>query len=237
MKNSIVRKQFKNVCVGLFTSLALVMANHGGAQNLPPPVSGLQILNLAGTPIAANNVIENYSADFVATSPDSTVTFVFRHDPGFFTLYNVSVTTGGGPNLLLNGNFSVGAPTAPGAGVPDWTYFIQAGNLYPQFLGYENGAGFYDGSTQAYDGIDQTFATIVGDLYNVTFGLSQTGANTALYQPISTNGQPGTAGNGIDMVLYAGNGLPPTTVPDAASTLGLLGASLAGLFGLRRKLA
>jgi uncharacterized Zn-binding protein involved in type VI secretion len=229
----VFNKATKNSCVGLLTGLALIVASHANAENLPAPVSGLEILDLAGTAIPANGVIDNYSADFTATTAASTITAVFRHDPGFFTLNNVVVTdvTHPGPNLIVNGNFLTGAPTAPGAGVPSWTYFTQAGNDYPQYLGYElAGGGFYDGSTQAYDGIDQTFGTTAGDVYSVTFTLSQTGASNVgatTYQQLSTNGDTtDTGGNGIDMVLYAGNGLPPTTVPDQSSTFVLLLSSL-----------
>ncbi len=222
------------------SALALAgMAYHAGAQNLPPPVSGLEILNLAGQTI--QNGEAAYSADFVASSTESTVTFTFRQDPSFMTLYDVNVSTGGGPNLLQNGDFSVPSPEpgVAGGGVPDWTYFIQTGNLYPEYLGFEANGGFYDGSTQAYDGIDQSFPTVIGDTYDVTFGLNGGGYNDgALYRATSDNGDTtDTGGDGIDLVVYAGNGLPPATTPDAASTLGLLGAAMAGLTGLRRKLA
>jgi hypothetical protein len=228
---NVFNKVCKNSCVGLFTALTLIAANHAVAQNLAPPASGLEILDLAGTPIPANNVVESYSANFVASSADSTITMLFRHDPGYFTLNNVVVqdVTTPGPDLIVNGDFLTGAPTLPGAGVPDWTYFVQVGNLLLQYLGYENGSGFFDGSTQAYDGIDQAFATIIGDTYAVTFDLSQEGANTTTYQPISSNGDTtDTGGNGIDMLVYAGNGLPPASVPEASSTVVLL----LGSFGL-----
>jgi len=156
------------------------------------------------------------------------------------TLYNVDVSTGGGPNVIANGDFTVGAPTTPGAAVPDWSYFVQAGNLFPQFLGYElAGGGFYDGSTQAYDGIDQAFPTVIGDTYDIAFQLNPGGANTPVYTDVSNNGDTtDTGGDGIDLVVYAGNTTPPgNTAPDAASTLGLLGAAVAGLAAVRRKLS
>jgi hypothetical protein len=209
----------RNWAAALLAAVAMTVANHAGAQNLPAPVSGLEVLDLAGQPITTDT--NAYSANFEATTAFSTVTFVFRHDPGYFELSNVSVvddTTSSG-NLLLNGDFSVGSPTVAGAGVPDWTYFIQAGNLFPEYLGYENGSGFFDGSTQAYDGIDQGFASNPTDVYTVSFDLS---SNTSggVYQQQSTNGNTtGIGGNGIDAVVYAGNGIPPTTVPDACSTV------------------
>jgi hypothetical protein len=223
--------------LGLLAAFALTLANHASAQNLPAPVSGLQILDLAGAPITEATI--GYSADFNASSSASTLTFVFRHDPGFFLLSDVSVvdvTTASG-NLLLNGDFQIGEPTTAGAPVPDWSYFIQTGNVLPQFLGFENGVGFFDGSTQAYDGIDQTFSTNNGDLYNVTFNLASDTAG-GVYQQTSTNGDTtGTNGNGIDTVVYAGNGLPPTTVPDGGSTCLLLlgGVAALSLVGMRRQ--
>ncbi len=219
---------------GLLTALTLAAVNQAGAQNLPAPVSGLQILDLAGTPQFGS---DSYSASFLATTPDSTVTFVFRHDPGFFTLEDTSVTTGGGPNLFSNPNFAIGAPTAAGAGVPGWQYFFQAGNLYPEYLGYENGVGFYDGSTQAYDGIYQIIPTVPGDVYTVSFGLLNAGGG-GIYQQISNNGDvTDTGGNGIDVVLYAGDALPPgNSAPDSGSTMGLMSLGLMALGGISRKL-
>ena len=55
----------------------------------------------------------------------------------------------------------------------------------------------------------------------VSYDLSQTGNNVlggSFYQQISDNGQPGTGGNGIDVVVYAGNGLPLRSTPDSGST-------------------
>jgi hypothetical protein len=221
--------------VGLIAALAIITANHASAQNLAAPVSGLEILDLAGGSIDTST--HAYSADFSATTALSTVTFTFRQDPGFFLLSDVTVTdlTNPSGNLLVNGDFSVGAPTAPGGGVPDWTYFIQTGNTFPQFLGFENGSGFFDGSTQAYDGIDQSFATNSGDTYDVSFDLLST-TGGGVYQQTSTNGDTtDTNGNGIDAVVYAGNGLPPTTVPDASMTGLLLAGSVLALFGMRKQ--
>jgi hypothetical protein len=229
----------KSCFVGLFAALALATANNATAQNLAAPVSGLQILDLAGNPITT--AVTPWSADFTATSDFSTVTFVFRHDPGFFFLSDTSVTDDAGPatNLLLNPNFLIGAPTANGAPVPDWAYFIQNGNLFPQFLGLEDGSGdFVDGSTQAYDGIHQTFATTIGDTYTVSFDLSST-TSGGDYQQTSTNGDTtNTGGNGIDVVVYAGNGIPPGHgVPDTSTTCLLVAGGALALFAMRRLMA
>jgi hypothetical protein len=229
----------KSCFAGLFAAFALISANQASAQNLAAPVSGLQILDLANptSPIVANDTLA-YNASFIASTDLSTITFVFRHDPGFFLLTDTSVvdTTTPSSNLLVNPDFTIDAPTSPGAGVPDWTYFIQTGNTFPQFLGFEStDGGFVDGSTQAYDGIDQTFATTVGDTYQVSFDLSST-TGGGVYQQTSTNGDVSdTNGNGIDAVVYAGNGLPPTSVPDESLTCLLLAGSALVLFGMRRQ--
>jgi hypothetical protein len=209
--------------------------------NLPPPVSGLLIKDLAGTPIISSYT--NYTASFTATTALSTVTFVFRHDPGFFGFDDASVTgVGCGANCLTNGGFETGPPTGPGGGSPGWTYFQQVGVT---FLGFQatsgsnglpshSGAQYWDdGATGGYDGIDQTFSTVPGDTYTVSWFLAEINTNNVtppgnLYQPLCTNGSSGTLCDGIDMLVYAGNGLPPNGAPEPAS-LALLATGLAGL--------
>jgi hypothetical protein len=237
------RKTMKHIMkYAIIAVLAITIASNASAENLSPPVSGLQVLDLAGG--AVDTSYHQYTANFVASTAASTVTFTFRHDPGFFAFDDASVVniTNPGGNLLTNGNFETGGISTPPTAPSGWTYFQQVGVT---FLGFQTTATggllphsgnqfWYDGATEGYDGISQTFATAVGDTYQISFWLNQNGANRATYQQISTNGQSSTLGDGIDVVVYAGNGLPPTSAPEPTTML-LLGLGLVGLVGMRKR--
>jgi hypothetical protein len=175
---------------------------------------------------------------FTATQASTNISFSFREDPAFLGLDDVSVTTGGGPNLVVNPGFELGPL---GANAPTgWTYLnafgavaagvVSTNNTSP---GSHTGTNYYrDGAVQAYDGITQAIATAIGSTYTISFWLDDNGPLTT-FRRLSDNGDvTGTGGNGIDVLVYAG--AIPTLAPEPAS-LTILGAALVGLGLMRRR--
>jgi hypothetical protein len=203
--------------------------------NQPPP-AGPVILDLAGTPIPHS--YQSYTATFAATSSSEFLSFSFREDPAFLSLANVSVTTGGGPNLLTNGDFSLGPVGAPAP--TGWTYLNTFGATFGGMVdagcGPTGGNCYFDGAVQAYDAITQLLSLTVGSTYNVSFLLSDNGPLTT-FQHLSTNGDiSDTGGNGVDLLVYAG-AQPTAAVPGPIAGAGLPGLILAsgGLLGWWRR--
>jgi len=196
----------------------------------PPPGA---ILDLHGMPIPHSYT--QYSVNFVATANSTNISFAFREDPAFLFLDDVSVTTGGGPNLLLNGGFELGPLDSPAP--TNWTYLNSFGaefggtvvNLNP----HSGSNAYEDGAVQAYDGITQGIVTTVGSTYTISFWLDDT-SDLTTFSRLSTNGNvTDTGGNGVDLLVYAG--AVPTITPEPAS-IELLAVGLLAVAGcLRRK--
>jgi hypothetical protein len=155
---------------------------------------------------------QQYTTTFTATNTTTNLSFSFREDPAFLGLDDGSVTTGGGPNLVVNPSFELGPV---GANAPTgWAYLNTFGAAAAGVVstvsspGPHTGSNYYlDGAVQAYDAISQPVPTTVGDVYNVSFWLNDNSALTT-FSRLSTNGNvTGTGGNGIDLLLYAG-GVP-----------------------------
>ncbi len=233
----------KNVLrCSFLAALALLFANGQAFANpCPPgnpptncaPPTGA-ILDLNGTPIPTSYT--QYFTSFVATDTTTNLSFAFREDPAFIFLDEVSVTTGGGPNLVLNPGFELGTV---GANAPvDWTYLNSFGATFAGVVasnGPHTGSNnYYDGAVQAYDGITQALATTVGLTYNVSFFLNDNSDSQGLFSRVSTNGDVSdTGGNGIDALVYAGAVPTLNPVPEPA-TLTMFGLGLAAMYRRRR---
>ena len=202
--------------------------------NCPPP-SGA-ILDLNGTPIpgGGNGSYQQYTATFTASLASTAITLAFRDDPAFLSIAEVSLTDLSHPagNLLTNGDFSGGTYSDNGNDSTPigWTFTNQYGASFYGVVSDSSCATplpspatfcWWDGSVQAYDAISQTVTTTVGDIYQVSFWVAENsgcatdgGGPTCNFSDLSTNGDTtNTGGNGINVTVYAQNGLPPATQP------------------------
>jgi outer membrane autotransporter protein len=212
----------------LLWSAAPVLA---AGNNNPAPTGAILDLGGGETGTAAQPV--NHGAPvletvtFTARLAATDLTFAFRDDPSFFSVSNIRLvnnTIAGSSNLLANGNFSGGTTTSNGnaSAAVGWTfdnvYGAGAAGRVSSCSGFAGtGNCWYDGAIQAYDAIDQIVHTTVGDSYTLSFYYTESGSLTT-FSDLSTNGNTtGTGGNGIDILVYAGAGLPPAgfVVPTA----------------------
>lgn len=131
-----------------------------------PNVTLYSVTNPSSTTYPTYNY---YSYTWLATSSSATLSFFFRHDPGGWLLDDVNVYHGS-TQLLTNGGFETGDLTG-------WNYSgtcnVYTGTVYTGSSYAHTGNRYYYDSCALYgDTISQTFSTIVGDIYYISFWLT-----------------------------------------------------------------
>lgn len=218
-----MKLDLKSVCLQslavLLVSAAMCAPNASAQTNLPPP-SGA-ILDLAGQTINHGTAAPE-SVSFKANLANTDITFAFRDDSYYISFSDVSLTdttTKSTTNLILNPDFMYGS----GSNATDWNYANVYGAKASGGVSTSCGGGFstcwFDGALQAYDAIDQTVATNIGDTYLLSFAYSENGS-LSTFSDLSTNGDiTDSGGNGVDILAYEQAGLPPagTVTPEPDS--------------------
>lgn len=221
----------------LLCSVVLMCPSMVLAQ-LPPPGS---IYDLAVSHPGAVSTTETlFTTSFVATVSSTSISFAFREIPAYWGLDDTSVVLHlSSTNLLADPGFE---SATVGQNIPTgWSRWIQpidvsaigvvVSNASPGGCGTDTpthgGTQFWcDGSVEGYDAVYQVIPTTVGSTYDISWYLGH-----------DTGAAPSAPG--IDMLVYATDGLPGGTVPVGTpepASLSLMGAGIVVIgFALRRR--
>jgi hypothetical protein len=186
---------------------------------------------IGGVASQAANVYQTYCFQSTATSSTTLLSLLFRNDPAWTAMDNVSVVkTGTSVNLLLNGGFD----TSVGGHIPDNWLAVGTQGL-PAAGDWNPGGGngyWLDGAIGGFDGLAQVVATTPGDSYTICFDLRSNTMNNPV--SIATEVYFGDLPPG-NVVTGVGSGAN-VIMPEPTGTM-FLGLSLGGLALRRRRRA
>lgn len=201
------RKRLRKRALQSLTGFACVLA-------VATPAAHTQTLlgDINGSPtggvVPAASLWQQYSYSFVASSAQTSISFVFRNEPSYTALDDIALLAQGSSlNLLANGNLEAAGVVGPnGATAPAGWAVTQSQEVgtpgewrsssagAPPFLAHSGSGFWYDGSVGAFDGLTQQVTTTAGSAYTLSFWL---GSNLV------------PNGTTVDSRVYAGSGLPP----------------------------
>lgn len=187
------------------------------------------------------NTWQNYTYTFTPTTTGANyVGFAFRQDPAYWTIGNISLTTGNGSNLLINGNFANGGTIAAiGIQAPQyWGVWYQGGTPPPangtwyapgdgwngtytggQGVNYGTAGSWIDGAVGSFDGIYQGISLTAGTLYTLTFSVY---GNNAVYSGVQLGAYAGTCADATvaaaSCTINTANGFTTWATPEQGAT-------------------
>ncbi|CAF1213348.1 unnamed protein product, partial [Rotaria magnacalcarata] len=128
------------------------------------------LVNLSNVP---KFLYRYHQYSFIAKSNKTTMILALRQDPSYWCLDDISVTNNG-TEMWQNGGFELNSLTPQ-----HYTYCnpdgASASGIISTNCPHSGSYSFYDGSVKYSDYLSQSFATVIGSNYNISFWLANEG--------------------------------------------------------------
>ncbi|CAF1337843.1 unnamed protein product [Didymodactylos carnosus] len=111
---------------------------------------------------------------YVAIATTTRISFAIREDVGYFAVDDISVKNSGDTELLTNGGFETGSKTNwfycnPNGASASGVITSSASNRRTSYSPHSGTYFYWDGAVGVADYLSQTFSTIIGQTYTVTY--------------------------------------------------------------------